>query len=121
LQGRGRVFIVGYCYGGTTVWKAAAQLEGLAAASAYYGSGVAAATNLEPKCPIICHFGRKDAHIPADEVKAKLAAAHPDVPIYIYEHSGHGFNNDGRPDSNADDARLARRRTLELFEQNLRA
>jgi carboxymethylenebutenolidase len=51
-------------------------------------------------------------------VKAKLAEEQPQVPVYIYENSGHGFNNDGRPDSDADDAKLARERTLELFEAN---
>jgi carboxymethylenebutenolidase len=67
---------------------------------------------------VICHLGRKDGHIPADEVKAKLAAAQPGVPVYIYENSGHGFNNDGRPDSDAGDAELARQRTIALFEAN---
>jgi carboxymethylenebutenolidase len=67
---------------------------------------------------VICHFGRKDGYIPADEVKAKLASAQPQVPVYIYEKSGHGFNNDGRPDSDPDDAKLARERTLALFEAN---
>jgi carboxymethylenebutenolidase len=66
-------------------------------------------------CPAICHFGRKDAHIPADEVKAALLAAHPEVPVHIYEASGHGFNNDGRPDSDPGDAELARERTLAFF------
>jgi carboxymethylenebutenolidase len=51
-------------------------------------------------------------------VKAKLAAAQPDVAVYIYEKSGHGFNNDGRPDCDLDDAMLARERTLALFEAN---
>jgi carboxymethylenebutenolidase len=118
LAPRGPVFIVGYCYGGTVVWRAAAQLDGLAAGSSYYGGGVAGAVDLTPKIPVICHFGRKDGHIPADEVKAKIRAAHPETPVYIYEHSGHGFNNAGRPDSDPADAQLARERTLALFEQN---
>jgi carboxymethylenebutenolidase len=118
LKPRGPVFIVGYCYGGAMVWQAAGRLEGLSAGSSYYGGGVAGAADLTPKVPVICHFGRKDGHIPADEVKAKLAEAQPQVPVYIYENSGHGFNNDGRPDSDADDARLARERTLALFEAN---
>jgi carboxymethylenebutenolidase len=118
LAPRGPVFMTGYCYGGAMTWQAAGRLEGLAAASSYYGGGVAGAADLTPKCPIICHFGRKDGHIPADEVKAKINAAQPQVPVYIYENSGHGFNNDGRPDSDLDDAKLARKRTLELFEQN---
>ena len=118
LAPRGPVFIVGYCYGGAMGWQAAGRLEGLAAGSSYYGGGVAGAADLTPKCPVICHFGRKDGHIPADEVKAKLAAEQPGVPVYIYEASGHGFNNDGRPDSDLGDARLARERTLALFEAN---
>jgi carboxymethylenebutenolidase len=67
-------------------------------------------------CPVIIHLGRKDGHIPADEVQARIAAAKPDLPVYIYENSGHGFNNDGRPDSDPADAELARARTLTLFE-----
>jgi carboxymethylenebutenolidase len=38
------------------------------------------------------------------------------VAVHIYENSGHGFNNDGRPDSHPTDARLARERTIALFE-----
>ena len=118
LKARGPVFVVGYCYGGAMTWQAAGRIDGIAAASSYYGGGVAAAADLTPKCPTICHFGRKDAHIPADEVKATLQAAQPQVAVYIYEKSGHGFNNDGRPDSDLDDAVLARKRSLELFEAN---
>ena len=118
LKPRGPVFIVGYCYGGAMVWQSVGRLDGLSAGSSYYGGGVAGSADLTPNCPVICHFGRKDGHIPADEVKATLAKAQPNVPVYIYEKSGHGFNNDGRPDSNADDARLARERTLALFEAN---
>jgi carboxymethylenebutenolidase len=118
LKPHGPVFIVGYCYGGAMVWQAAGRLEGLSAGSSYYGGGVAGSADLTPKVPVICHFGRKDGHIPADEVKAKLAETQSQVPVYIYENSGHGFNNDGRPDSNADDAKLARERTLALFEAN---
>jgi carboxymethylenebutenolidase len=118
LAPKGPVFIVGYCYGGAMVWQSVCRLDGLAAGSSYYGGGVAGAVDLTPKCPVICHFGRKDQHIPADEVSAKIKASHPGVPVYIYENSGHGFNNDGRPDSDAEDAALARARTLALFEQN---
>ena len=118
LKDKGPVFIVGYCYGGTVVWRAASLCEGLAAGSAYYGGQIGGMVDLKLNCPVICHFGRKDAHIPADETKAKIEAAHPEVPVYIYENSGHGFNNDGRPDSDAADAELARKRSVDLFEAN---
>jgi len=118
LKPRGPVFIVGYCYGGTMVWLAASRCTGLSAGSSYYGGQVAGMAALPLSCPVELHLGRLDAHIPADEVKAKVQAAHPDVPVWIYENSGHGFNNDGRPDSDAADAALARQRTVALFEAN---
>ena len=118
LKPRGPVFITGYCYGGLMTWKAAGQIDGLAAASSYYGGGVPQVASMTPKCPTICHFGRKDGYINADEAKAAIQAAQPQVAVYIYENSGHGFNNDGRPDSDLNDAKLARRRTLDLFKAN---
>jgi carboxymethylenebutenolidase len=116
LAQRGPVFAVGYCLGGSLVWLAASKLKGLAAGAAYYGSMIAANAELPLNAPVIVHLGRKDGHIPADAVKDALAAAKPDVPVYIYENSGHGFNNDGRPDSDLDDAKLARERSLALFQ-----
>ncbi|MBI1685907.1 dienelactone hydrolase family protein [Caulobacter hibisci] len=118
LTGAGPVFAVGYCLGGSLVWQAAAKLTGLAAGSSYYGSQVGANAALPLSCPVIVHLGAKDGHIPADTVKAAVEAAHPDVPVYVYANSGHGFNNDGRPDSDLADAELARERTVALFEAN---
>jgi carboxymethylenebutenolidase len=118
LKDKGPVFIVGYCYGGVIAWLAAGKVDGLAAASAYYGGRIGQHLDVTPKIPVICHFGRKDGHIPADETRDAIAAAHPDVPVYIYENSGHGFNNDGRPESDAADAALARERTIALFQAN---
>lgn len=116
LASRGPVYAVGYCLGGSLVWLAASKLKGLTAGAAYYGSMIAANAELPLNAPVIVHLGRKDSHIPADTVAAKLAAAHPDVPVHIYENSGHGFNNEGRPDSDAGDAKLARERSLALFQ-----
>ena len=118
LKDRGPVFIVGYCYGGSMVWQAAAKAHGLAAGSAYYGGHIQANAGLKPRCPVIIHLGRQDTHIPADTVKAAVQEANPDVPVYIYEASGHGFNNEGGPGWDAADAELARQRTLDLFERS---
>ncbi len=118
LKTKGPVFVVGYCFGGTMTWLASARIPGIAAASCYYGGGIATEVSLTPQCPVICHFGRKDAHIPAEAVKSALQTAHPHLPVYIYENSGHGFNNDGRPDSDSNDSALARKRTIALFEAN---
>jgi carboxymethylenebutenolidase len=118
LRTRGeKVCIVGYCYGGSMAWLAAASVEGLSAASSYYGSMVQANAALALKCPTIVHLGRTDGHIPADEVAAAVAEHHPDTPVYIYAGAGHGFNNQSPERYNAEAADLARHRTLELFDK----
>jgi len=118
LKTRGqKVCVVGYCYGGSLAWLSAGKLEGLAASSSYYGSQVQANAGLKLLCPAIVHLGRTDPGIPADEVAEAVGAANPDVPVYIYEGAGHGFNNRSPERYNAEAADLARHRTLELFDK----
>jgi carboxymethylenebutenolidase len=118
LRTRGdKVCIVGYCYGGSLAWLAAGKVDGLAAASSYYGSMVQANAAQALKCQAIVHLGRTDTGIPADEVAAAVAQHHPETPVYIYEGAGHGFNNESPERYNAEAADLARHRTLELFDK----
>jgi carboxymethylenebutenolidase len=108
--------IVGYCLGGSISWLAASQ--GIVdAAVGYYGGMIAQFADAPIKAPIILHFGKKDAHI-SEEDRAKIAAAHPEVPIYLYD-AGHGFNCDMRKDFDASSAKLARERSLEFLKKNL--
>lgn len=118
LAARGPVFLTGYCYGGTMGWLAASRVQGLSAVASYYGGGVGGMAHLPLACPVIVHLGAKDPHIPAEDVKTAIWTAHPELPVHVYEASGHGFNNDGRPDSDLADAELARERTLALFLAN---
>jgi carboxymethylenebutenolidase len=76
---------------------------------------VQANATLKPKCPTIVHLGRLDTMIPADEVKAAVEAGNPEVPVYIYDDAGHGFNNEDPARHASASAELARKRTLELF------
>ena len=112
------VFITGFCYGGSMTWLAAAQCTGLSAASGFYGGAIATTgLELEPKIPIILHFGSKDQHITPDHWD-KIRARHPNVPVYIYD-ADHGFFSPDRPPTIHDpaSAKLARERTLELFDK----
>ena len=112
-----KVCVVGYCYGGSLSWLSAGKVDGISAASSYYGSMVAANAALTPRCPTIIHLGRTDPGIKADEVEAAVHAHHAHVPVYIYEEAGHGFNNESPERYNAAAAALARQRTLELFDK----
>jgi carboxymethylenebutenolidase len=111
----GPVFVSGYCYGGSMAYLAACNLDGLAAASCYYGSLVPGLKDRAPRCPTITHFGRHDAHIPVPGVEA-FAAARRDVPTWIYD-AGHGFARTGSADYDAASDALAWQRTMDLFEK----
>lgn len=113
----GKVGVVGYCFGGLLTWLSACELNGVAAASSYYGGGIAKQLEHQPKCPIIMHFGERDMHIPMSEVEA-LRTAHPGIPVHVYA-ADHGFNCDTRASYDAASATLARQRTLELFSAHL--
>jgi carboxymethylenebutenolidase len=117
LKASGPVFVVGYCYGGSVAWFSATRLQGVAAASGYYGSLIADAAGEVPKVPVILHFGRHDHGIPMEGVEKVIAAGHPNATVYIYE-AGHGFNSDRRTDFHEPSSDLARERTLELFRAN---
>ena len=117
LKAKGPVFVVGYCYGGSIAWFAATRLEGVAAASSYYGSQVPPTADEVPKVPVILHFGRHDQGIPMEGVEKVIAANHPNATVYIYE-AGHGFNSDRRKDFHEPSCDLAKERTLELFHAN---
>jgi carboxymethylenebutenolidase len=110
------VFVVGYCWGGAAAWLAACRCEGVAAVSSFYGRRIPELAAETPRCPIILHFGRRDASIPPEMVEA-IGAAHPELPIHLYD-AGHGFVSDRRADYDADAARLARLRTLQIFARN---
>jgi carboxymethylenebutenolidase len=115
LANRGKVGILGFCYGGSVSFLAAGRCRGLAAASGYYGSAIKDMLDLVPKCPTILHFGEKDHGIPMEIVET-IASAQPGVNCFIYP-ADHGFVSDRPSNHDAAATALAHRRTLRLFEQ----
>jgi carboxymethylenebutenolidase len=107
--------VIGYCFGGTIAWLAATRLHP-AVAVGYYGGGIDNYAAEEPRCPVMLHFGKDDAHIPAEKIDT-VRLAHPDVEIYVYEGAGHGFNCDARASYNPEAAKLARERSLAFLKK----
>ena len=118
-QTGGKVGVIGFCWGGLLTWQSACTLSGISAAAPYYGGGMTAPSEVarQPKCPVMCHFGEKDHHIPMDGVHT-FAAAHPGVTVHTYD-ANHGFNCDQRGSYNEAAATLARARTLAFFAEKL--
>ncbi len=113
----GKVAVIGYCWGGYVAWMAAAREPGFACAVPYYGGGILDARNERPRCPVMAHFGERDAGIPVAGVR-ELAAAHPEAQVFIYA-ADHGFNCDQRAAFDAAASKLARERTLEFLRRHV--
>lgn len=113
----GKVGIVGYCWGGYVAWMSAARVSGLACAIPYYGGGILDARNESPKCPVLAHFGERDAMIPATGVR-ELQKLYPAAQIFLYA-ADHGFNCDQRAAYNPAAAKLARERSLGFLRRHV--
>src|ERR1035441_4461661 len=109
--------IIGYCFGGLLAWLSATRLHPDAAVG-YYPGRIGNYAEEKPLVPVQLHFGRLDAHIPAEQVE-KVHAADPEVEINWYENAGHGFNCDMRPSYNAEAATLARAKALPFLKEHL--
>ena len=114
----GKVGIVGYCFGGTIAWRAAAGASGLACSVPYYGGGMHGLIGEKPKVPVMCNFGEADQSPTLAQAK-EIAAAHPGITAHFYPGAGHGFNCDQRGSWNAEASKLARSRTIEFFRKHL--
>jgi len=115
----GRVGVVGFCWGGRQSYITACELP-VACGVAYYGGRITQVLDKTPKCPMLYHFGGKDAHIPATDIE-QIKAVDTTGTFYVYPDADHGFNCDQRASFNADAARLAYSRTLAFLEQHLAA
>jgi carboxymethylenebutenolidase len=111
-----KVGVIGYCYGGSLAWLAAARLHPSVAVG-YYGGQISKFVDESLSAPVMLHFGKQDRHIPVEEVE-KVHAAHPEVEIFWYE-AGHGFNCDARSSYNKEAAQLARERSLGFLRKHL--
>ena len=111
-----KVGVLGFCLGGSLGWLAATRLDP-AAVVCYYGGQISKHASEVPRCPVMMHFGAKDAHIGPEQIET-IRQAHPDLPLFVYD-AGHGFNCDQRKDYEPQSASLARERSLEFFRTSL--
>jgi carboxymethylenebutenolidase len=118
----GKVGSVGYCMGGQLSYLCAAN-AGVDAAVCYYGGGIQNKLDeaAKIKCPILFHYGEKDAHIPMTAVEAvkKTFAGRENARFEVYPGADHGFNCWGRPSYNQQAAALARGRSLAFLATSL--
>jgi carboxymethylenebutenolidase len=113
-----RIGVIGFCWGGTVAYLANTRL-GLPAAS-YYGARNVPFLDEPLRAPMMFHFGGQDSSITASDIAAHRHK-HPDAAVHVYPAAGHAFNRDVDPKAyEPESARLAHRRTLDLFHDALR-
>ena len=119
----GRIGVVGFCYGGGIANVLATRLPDLAAAVPFYGSQPAAVDAAKIKAPLLIHYAENDEGINAGwpAYEAALKAAGVKHEMHKYAGTYHGFNNDTTPRYDEAAAKLAWKRTVEFFNNNLRA
>jgi carboxymethylenebutenolidase len=122
-QGNAKVGAVGFCYGGGIANFLATQLPDLGAAVPFYGNQPVAAEAARIKAPLLLQYAANDERINAGwpAYEAALKAAGVRYEAFIYPGTQHGFNNDTTPRYDAAAARLAWQRTVDFFNQQLRA
>lgn len=113
----GKVGVVGYCWGGSIAYFAAAHTQ-IAAAVSYYGGRTLQLLHDKPRCPVMYHFAGLDKMIP-DAMIDQIRAAHPAGIFHLYKNADHGFNCSHRASHEPASAALAFERSLAFFREHV--
>ncbi|HEY5263487.1 MAG TPA: dienelactone hydrolase family protein [Steroidobacteraceae bacterium] len=116
VRAAGKVGVVGFCWGGTVAYLAAARLK-IDAAVVYYGGQISRYPADKPRCPVLFHFGEKDTHIPLSTVE-EIKSANPQGIFHLYP-AEHGFNCNDRASFEPASAKLALERSVEFLHQHV--
>ena len=112
----GKVGIIGFCWGGAMADLAACN--GLADAGvSYYGRMTVEWLDQQPTCPMLYHYGDRDALIPAQIVEKIQRARHGNV--HVWGSADHGFCCEDRPSYHKASAIQSMEITLKFFAENL--
>jgi carboxymethylenebutenolidase len=114
ISDAGKRATIGYCWGGTVSWRAAAHLAGVAAAVCYYPTQIGPYIAEQPRCPVLMHFGERDPIATLEQAGQLRAAQGAAVEIQVYP-AGHGFNCEDIANFHPPSAALALRRSLEFL------
>ena len=119
----GSLGIVGYCWGGSTVWNYASHAgDRLQAGVVYYGGSPNADAFATVRAPILGLYGGDDARVnatiqPASDQMKKLNKTYE---ANVYDGAGHGFlrQQDGRDGANSKAAKQAWPTTVQFLRKH---
>ena len=114
----GPVAVLGYCWGGTLAFLAAARLAGVACAVGYYGGQTMPFAHEKVRVPLLLHFGQLDPRIPPADI-ATILQHNPGIESHSFP-ADQGFNCDHRKEWHGPSAHRALERTLAFRGRHLR-
>lgn len=109
----GKVGVIGFCWGGGLAIRAA-QVLGVSAAVAFYGTRLPTYQTAPLKAPVQGHWGAEDSHVPAEMLDA-ARSYFPEMEVHVYEGAGHAFANDARPNDYVKEVAEEAHRRTEAF------
>lgn len=118
----GKVAVAGFCWGGTQVWRHAANNEGLKAAFVFYGTGPGSKADVQAiNCPVYGFYGEKDARVNAtlDKSKELMKETGKIFAPVVYEGAGHGFMRAGEAPDADEAAKSAREKAWARWKELL--
>jgi carboxymethylenebutenolidase len=118
VQNSHGVSVLGFCWGGGFIIRAAADLD-LRGAIAFYGTRLPTYLGNKPKCPLLFHYAKTDPNS-TPEIIEQVRQAYPSAETYLYD-AGHAFANDVRPAYNEAATKTARGRTLDFLARHHQA
>lgn len=96
-ESRGKVAVIGFCFGGTYSFNLAVEEPRLMLALPFYGhADQDAATLKNIKCPVRAFYGENDESLVAglDDLRQRMKDAGVDFAAKVYPDCGHAFFND---------------------------
>ena len=118
----GKVGVVGFCFGGGIVYQLAVRIPDVIDAGVpFYGRQPDINDVPKIKAPLLINNAENDKRIlnGAAAFEAALKENDKEFTAYVYPGVNHGFHNDTTPRYDDPAAKLAWRRTIEFFQQNL--
>ncbi len=93
----GKLFVAGFCYGGSQTFRYATNRPDLKAAFVFYGAGPTDDSLNRIKAPVFGFYGGNDNRVTStvEPTKEKMKAAGKTYDPVVYEGAGHGFMRSG--------------------------
>ncbi len=118
-----RYGVVGFCWGGSTVFTHAVDAPALGASVVYYGTSPENSELSSVKAPVLGLYGGEDARVNTtiNSADSVLSSMNKHFEYQIFDGAGHGFlrNQEGMNGSNKTAASQAWPRTIAFLRENL--